>query len=80
MEKETRIYGVNNFQELKNESWSGAIARLDEIEEQGKEEEFLDLVNELISSSENVWTDTQLNDFIWFDDEWYFQELGMEWK
>ena len=80
MEKETRIYGVNNFQELKNESWSGAIARLDEIEEQGKEEEFLDLVNELISSSENGWTDTQLNDCIWFDDEWYFQELGMEWK
>ena len=80
MEKETRIYGVNNFQELKNESWSGAIARLDEIEEQGKEEEFLDLVNELISSSENGWTDAQLNDFIWFDDEWYFQELGMEWK
>ena len=80
MEKETRIYGVNNFQELKNESWSGAIARLDEIEEQGKEEEFLDLVNELISSSENGWTDTQLNDFIWFDDDWYFQELGMEWK
>lgn len=80
MEKETRIYGVNNFQELKNESWSGAIARLDEIEEQGKEEEFLNLVNELISSSENGWTDTQLNDFIWFDDEWYFQELGMEWK
>ena len=80
MEKETRIYGVNNFQELKNESWSGAIARLDEIEEQGKEEEFLNLINELISSSENGWTDTQLNDFIWFDDEWYFQELGMEWK
>lgn len=81
MEKEIRIYGVNDFQELKNESWSGAIARLDEIEEQGKEDEFLALVNELISCSENgSWTDTQLNDFIWFDDEWYFQELGMEWK
>lgn len=80
MEKEIRIYGVNDFQELKNESWSGAIARLDEIEEQGKEDEFLALVNDLISCSENGWTDTQLNDFIWFDDEWYFQELGMEWK
>lgn len=78
MEKEIRIYGVNDFQELKNESWSGAIARLDEIEEQGKEDEFLALVNDLISCSENGWTDTQLNDFIWFDDEWYFQELGME--
>lgn len=80
MDKEIRIYGVNDFQELKNNSWSGAIARLDEIEENGKEEEFLNLVNELISSSENGWTDTQLNDFIWFDDEWYFEELGMEWK
>lgn len=80
MEKEIRIYGVNDFQELKNESWSGAIPRLEQIEENGKEEEFLALVNELISSSENGWTDTELNDFIWFDDEWYFEELGMEWK
>lgn len=80
MDKEIRIFGVNDFQELKNNSWSGAIPRLDEIEENGKEDEFLSLVNELISSSENGWTDTQLNDFIWFDDEWYFEELGMEWK
>ena len=80
MDKEIRIFGVTDFQELKDNSWSGAIARLDEIEENGKEEEFLSLVNELISSSENGWTDTQLNDFIWFDDEWYFEELGMEWK
>ena len=81
MDKEIRIYGVNNFQELKENSWSGAIPRLDEIEDNGKEKEFLSLVNELISCSENgSWTATQLNDFIWFDDEWYFQELGMEWK
>ena len=80
MDKEIRIFGVTDFQELKENSWSGAISRLDEIEENGKEEEFLSLVNELISSSENGWTDTQLNDFIWFDDEWYFEELGMEWK
>ena len=80
MDKEIRIYGVNDFQELKNNSWSGAIPRLNQIEEQEKEEEFLSLVNELISSSENGWTDTELNDFIWFDDEWYFKELGMEWK
>ena len=80
MDKEIRIFGVTDFQELKDNSWSGAIARLDEIEENGKEDEFLSLLNDLISSSENGWTDTQLNDFIWFDDEWYFEELGMEWK
>ena len=81
MEKEIRIYGVNDFQELKENSWSGAIPRLNQIEENGKEEEFLALVNELIQCSEQCsWTDTELNDFIWFDDEYYFDALGMEWK
>ena len=78
MEKEVRIFGVNDFQELKRESWGGAIQRLEDIEEQGKEEEFLALLNDLIASSENGWTDTELNDFIWFDDDWYYEELGME--
>ena len=80
MEKEIRIYGVNDFQELKENSWSGAIPRLNQIEEQEKEQEFLDLLNGLLADSPNGWTDTQLNDFIWFDDEWYFNELGMEWE
>ena len=80
MDKEIRIYGVSDFQELKENSWSGAIPRLNQIEEQEKEDEFLALINELISSSENGWTDTELNDFIWFEDDWYFKELGMEWK
>ena len=88
MDKEIRIFGVTDFQELKENSWSGAIARLDEIEENGKEEEFLSLVNELISGIRRrpgtLINDkieiTQVNDFIWFDDEWYFEELGMEWK
>ena len=80
MDKEIRIFGVNDFQELKNESWSGAIPRLEEIEEQGKEQEFLALLNDLISCSENGWTDTQLNDFIWFDDDYYYEELGMEYE
>ena len=80
MEKEVRIFGVNDFQELKRESWGGAIQRLEDIEEQGKEEEFLALLNDLIASSENGWTDTELNDFIWFEDDWYYEELGMEWE
>ncbi len=80
MDKEIRIYGVSDFQELKDNSWSGAIPRLNQIEEQEKEDDFLALLNELISSSENGWTDTELNDFIWFEDDWYFKELGMEWK
>lgn len=76
MELETYVLGVNDFQELKNNCWSGAIQTLDRIEELNKEEDFIDWLNEIIKCNEidNVkWTITQLNDFIWFDTE-YIEE------
>ena len=76
MEKETYILGVNSFDELKENSWSGAIQTLNAIEEKEKEEEFIDLLNEILSCNaiDGVkWTDTQLNDFIWFDTD-YIEE------
>lgn len=76
MEKETYILGVNNFYDLKENSWSGAIQTLNAIEEKGKEEEFIDLLNEIITCNEMdgiKWTETQLNDFIWFDTD-YIEE------
>lgn len=67
MEKETFVYGVDNFYELKNNSWSGALQTLEQVEERGAEEQVLDLINELISTYEQGLTETQLNDYIWFD-------------
>lgn len=78
MEKETRIFYVNDFYELKNNSWSGALDRLEIIEKEGKEQEFLNLINDLLSSYENGVTDTQLNDFIWFEEDYYFDILGIK--
>ena len=66
MEKETTIYGVSDFYALKENSWSGAIQVLDQVEEKGVQEQVLDLLNDVIGTGI---TETQLNDYIWFDME-----------
>ena len=76
MLKETYILEINNFYELKNESWSGALQTLEAIEEKGLEEEFLDLINSLLE--DNKMTDTQLNDFIWFDTDYIEETLNVK--
>lgn len=57
---------INDFIDLKNECWSGALNVLEKVEEKGRESELMDLLEELNSCSpfEDM---TQLNDFIWFD-------------
>ena len=79
MEIEKLIYSVNDFNALKQNSWSGAIQVLDQIEEKGVEQNALDIINDFILFSgreiPNLYTkgvdtavsDTQLNDYIWFD-------------
>lgn len=75
MEKETIIYEVHNFYDLKQNSWSGAIQTLDAIEEKGLENEFIDLVNEVIADGLE---ETKLNDFIWFDTDYIEEYLGVK--
>ena len=64
MEKETIIYGVNNFDTLLENSWSGAIQVLHQVEGKNAEEDTLELLNDVIGTGI---TETQLNDYIWFD-------------
>lgn len=77
MEKETRIYSINDFYELKEASWSGAIHTLDEIEEKGKEDELINYLNEIISSYDDGIEETKLNDILWFDRDYIFEDLGI---
>lgn len=77
MEKETRIYSINDFYALKEAAWSGAVYTLDEIEEKGKEEELIDYLNDIISSYENGIEETMLNDFLWFDSDVIYEALGI---
>lgn len=55
----------DSLYELYEESWSGARDTLDEIIEQGREEEAMQIIEETFSYE--IPTDTQVNDFIWFE-------------
>lgn len=64
-----------DFNDLMKNCWSGAIDTLKTIEEYGKE-------NELMSHLKEQWFDevptmTDINDYLWFEDEFIFQCLGI---
>lgn len=63
-----------NFNDLKKNSWSGAIDTLETIEENEKEKELMTLLE---NTFEDVPTETEVNDFLWFDDDFIFEELGI---
>ena len=55
-------------------AWSGAVTTKERIIEEGKEREFEDLIEECYPEG---LTDTELNDLLWFEDEWLFESLGI---
>ena len=61
---------IRNF-----EAWSGAVATKDLIIENNKEDEFDALIEELYPDGID---ETQLNDILWFDDEWVLESLGIK--
>lgn len=64
-----------DFNDLKENSWSGAIDTINRIEEEGKEEELMDFLEECFTETP---TDTEVNDFLWFEDEYIFEVLGIK--
>ena len=56
------------------DAWSGAIYTLHRIIEEDKCDEAEALIEELYPDG---LTDTQLNDILWFEDEWLFDALGI---
>lgn len=72
--KETHDY---DFNDLMYHCWSGAIDILKEIEKHDKEEEFMDYLESIFFNEEVELT--ELNDFIWFEDEQIFSDLEIEW-
>ena len=66
---------INNFAELENMCWSGAYDTLVDIINADKEDEFMDFLSEVFC--DEVPTDTQVNDFIWFEREYIYENLGL---
>lgn len=67
---------IDGFWELQNNSWGGALDTLEKIEIANKEDEFMDYI-ESFFEGEKV-NETELNDFIWFDSDMIFRELGLD--
>ena len=57
------------------EAWSGAKDTLNKLIELDKCDELEFILDDLYP---NGLTETELNDILWFDDEWIYETLGIE--
>ena len=55
-------------------AWSGAVDTQNRIIEENKENEFDQLIEELYPDGLD---ETQLNDILWFEEDWIFESLGI---
>ena len=64
--------------DIKNfEAWSGAVDTLETIIAEGKADELEALLEDCYPEG---MTETQLNDLLWFEEEWLFKSLGIRTK
>ena len=66
-------YEINNIDEFK--AWSGAVPTQNAIIKNHKQEEFMFILNDIFPDG---CSETELNDFLWFDDEFIFSALDIE--
>lgn len=55
--------------------WSGAVETFERIEEENKLDDLERLIDEVYPEGITV---TGLNDLLWFDSEWVFEQLGIQ--
>ena len=71
--KVMKIYSESTLVEFN--AWSGAIDTKNTILEKGKGKEFDYLIEELYPAG---LSETELNDILWFETKWLFENLGIE--
>lgn len=69
-----KVYSNNTSIEDFN-AWSGAKDTKETIINEGKTEEFNQLINDLYPEGIE---ETQLNDIMWHDTDWVYEMLGIE--
>lgn len=78
--KTIKIYESDKWYEfyrLKENSWSGALDTLEDIEDANMEQEFMEHLDQIFGYEEEV-EDTALNDYIWFERDSIYQCLGLD--
>lgn len=63
-----------DFDDLYNDSWGQAEEILDEIRKEGKEDDLMDLLEDLYPDGVDG---IELNDLIAYDWEWLYKQIGM---
>lgn len=66
---------INGFYELADMVWSGAVDTLGDIQNANKENEFMDFLEMVFC--DDVPTDTNVNDFIWFERDYIYENIGL---
>ncbi len=66
---------INGFYELADMVWSGAVDTLEDIQNANKENEFMDFLEMVFC--DDVPTDTNVNDFIWFERDYIYENIGL---
>lgn len=64
------------FNKLYDMSWSGGRATLDDIFEHDKEEELMNLLEEVFF--DEIPSDTEVNDFLWFERSMIYERCGLD--
>ena len=66
---------INGFYELADMVWSGAVDTIADIQNANKENEFMDLIEAIFCNE--LPTDTEVNDFIWFERDYIYENIGL---
>lgn len=64
-----------DFDDIYQNSWSGAVDTLNTISNEGKEGDLMELLDELYPDGVD---ETELNDFLAFEDDYIFQNLDID--
>lgn len=70
-------YSNNDFYNLFENSWSGAKDTLEDIIKAELEDEFMEHLEMVFGADEEI-TDTELNDYIWFERDEIYSSLGLD--
>ena len=68
---------INSFYELADMVWSGAVDTIADIQNANKENEFMDFLEMVFMDREEPPTDTEVNDFIWFERDYIYENIGL---
>lgn len=68
---------INGFYELADMVWSGAVDTIADIQSANKENEFMDFLEMVFMDREELPTDTEVNDFIWFERNYIYENIGL---